>query len=89
MRFFETETKKTHWYNAIPCPYGLCPSNQPFDGARKPKLKFVQKVAPTVHQYKCKYCGNLINLCIQAGDSKLDVKNPALVGKKPSYMFWR
>jgi len=39
----------------------LCPSNQPFRGAHKARLKSMQKVAPTVFQYKCKDCGLLLN----------------------------
>ena len=29
-------------------------------------MKFIQKIAPTVYQYKCKDCGCLTNACLEA-----------------------
>ena len=84
--------KYKKWFDTLACPYGLCPSNQPFEGAHKPKLKYNQKISEGTIQYKCKYCGNLINIdsSIAEEESQYEhVKNPALIGGKPSYRFFK
>lgn len=75
----------------INCPYMLCPSNQPFSGAHPTKLKFIQKLAPTVFQYRCKYCGCLLNYGAEGYDlddpRRAEIFNPAFISGKPSYNF--
>lgn len=60
--------KKMYW--EARCPYMLCPSNQPERGAHKPRLKFVQKISPMVIQYRCKDCGNLMNISVEMPDDQ-------------------
>ena len=77
--------EKKGWQRKLPCPYMLCPSNQPFEGAYKPKMKFVQKIAPTVNQYKCKHCSCVINVSIEVEDTHkktAQYKTPSLMGWK-------
>lgn len=78
-------------WTMFPCPYGLCPSNQPVDGAKDPKWKFVQKISPRVYQYRCKHCGCLCNKGLDGPAVPSDMNswnlNPALVGNAPSFNF--
>jgi len=59
--FVEGRKKDFNW-NAR-CPYHLCPGNHPVE--RNSKLKFIQKVAPFVYQYKCGYCSCLVNIGVE------------------------
>lgn len=84
--------KKKRWNCKLACPYLMCPSNQPFMFARKPRMKFNQKIAPTVYQYRCKDCGCLINvglevLTMEEQSRTAQALNPALIQRKPSYRF--
>lgn len=81
--------KKKHYWDAR-CPYMICPSNQPYRGAHKSRLKYVQNVAPLVPQYKCRDCGCLVNISIEQPDGGAeDMKrmNPALYGGKANFKF--
>lgn len=79
------------------CPYLLCPSNtddqgKPSPGFRPGRMKFVQKLQPSVYQYRCKDCGCLNNVSVEiAPDGKESWRiNPALVSGKPSFnLNWR
>lgn len=84
----DTNKKKNYW--EARCPYHLCPSNQPFRNAHKPRLKFMQKVSPLIHQYKCNDCGCLTNFDLEQHDNNEDIKkmNPALWGRKADYKFY-
>ena len=85
---FETKTSKSRAYWDAQCPYQMCPSNQPFRRAHKPRLKFIHKITPFVHQYKCKDCGNLFNDgTIENNPEELKRMNPALYGRNPDYKF--
>ena len=77
--------KKQYFWDAR-CPYMLCPSNTPYRGCHAARLKYVQKVSPMVHQYKCKDCGCLTNFSLEAVE---DIKggNPVLFGGRPDYKF--
>jgi len=71
------------------CPFMLCPSNQPFDGAKKASMKFVQRIAPRVYQYRCRHCFCLINKA-EDGPAVPEEKwsqnlNPRYVGGKTSF----
>lgn len=82
-----------HTGDTFTCPYGQCPSNLPFDGAHKPKMKFIQKISPRVYQYRCKYCGCLLNKGFD-GPAVPEAMwgfnlNPKLISNKPSYDFRR
>ena len=84
--------KKFYW--DARCPYQLCPSNQPFRGAGKSRLKFIQIIAFFTYQYKCKDCGNLTNFSIEQPDPQrenykdsLQRLNPALADGRPDYTF--
>lgn len=82
--------KNKGWQKELRCPYFLCPSNQPFPGAYSAKMKFVQKIQPSVYQYRCKDCGCLTNVSVEIaenGQEKWRI-NPALMSGKPSYI-WR
>lgn len=83
--------KNKGWQKEFRCCYFLCPSNQPFVGAHPAKMKFVQKIAPTVYQYRCKHCGCLINNSVEVAEDGREVWrfNPALVSQKPSYLLKR
>lgn len=78
------------WQREFRCPYFLCPSNQPFVGAFPPKIKFVQKLGPSVYQYKCLHCSCCSNVSVEANTDGTETWkiNPAFMGKKPSYQ-WR
>lgn len=82
---------RTHTGDTFECPFMLCPSNQPIDGAKKPKMKFVQKIAPRVTQYRCLHCGCLVNKGFDGPAIPSDMAswnlNPALVGNKPNFDF--
>jgi len=39
------------------CCYYTCPSNQPYAGARKSKMKFIERISPYAYRYKCRWCG--------------------------------
>lgn len=82
------QRKKAHNWD-IRCPYALCPSAQPFTGAHKPRLKFIQKISLFLYQYKCKDCGNLFNCSVETPNEINDSKkiNPAIWGGKPGYKF--
>lgn len=77
----------------FPCPYMLCPSNQPFDGAKKSKWKFNQKISPRVYQYRCGHCGCLCNKGLDGPAIPDEMTgwnlNPALVGNQPNFDFRR
>lgn len=79
--------KNKGWQRDLQCCYQLCPSNQPFVGAYKPKFKFVQKISPMVYQYRCKNCGCLVNVSVATDEQGRENWriNPALVGQRPSY----
>ena len=76
--------KRKKWNYRFNCPYHLCPSNQPFRNAHKPKMKYIQNVSPSTTQYKCLDCGCLTNVCIEDMDNNKD-----LVDKTPSLIFGR
>lgn len=84
--------KKKQWWE-FRCPYMLCPSNQPYRGALKARMKAVMKISPTVFQYKCKDCGCLTNLCEEPKElnqGRAEELNPSLLGHnsfKPGYNF--
>lgn len=73
------------------CPYMLCPSNQPVFESKKTRMKFVQKLAPRVYQYKCMDCGCLLNKGMDSEAVPSDMLswniNPALIGNAPSFNF--
>lgn len=79
------------------CPYLLCPSNtddnnSPSPGFRKPRMKFVQKVQPSVSQYRCKDCGctSLVSVEIMMDGRECWRINPAINSGKPSFnLNWR
>ena len=81
------------------CPFMLCPSNihlmhpDKEDGWEKPpRMKFIEKIQPTVYQYRCKDCGCLNNLSVEIDKQGNEsyVVNPALIGGRPSYRTnWR
>jgi len=56
-------------------------------------MKFMQKISPTVYQFRCKYCGCPINICLESVEAEeymqrqAAVKNPALIDGKPSFTF--
>lgn len=83
--------KKTYW--EARCPYMVCPSNQPFRGAHKPRLKFWQRISPMVYEYKCKDCGCHFSTTVEKPDKDRCFdearwsRNPALWGEKASYKF--
>lgn len=80
------------WTDFI-CPYMLCPSNQPVQETKKPKMKFVQKISPRVYQFRCLHCGCLLNKGMDSDAVPSDMTswnvNPSLVGNKPSFDFRR
>lgn len=82
--------KNKGWQAELRCCYMLCPSNQPFAGAYPPKIKFVQKLGPTVYQYRCKSCGCTMSVSVEiAPDGNESWKiNPSYIGQKPSFQ-WR
>lgn len=71
------------------CPFMLCPSNQPVDGAKKPRMKFNQKISPRVYQYRCLHCGCLLNKGVDGPAVPSDMQawnvNPKLVSNNPSF----
>ena len=82
--------EQKYWQDEARCPFMLCPTNQPFRGAKRPRMKFIQKIAPTIYQYRCKDCGCAVNFGLevinpQYGEKGMADKNPALVGFEPSY----
>ena len=83
--------KSKGWQRELRCPFFLCPSNQPFPGAYPPRMKFVQKLGPGAHQYRCRGCSCLTNVSIEKSEDGRETwkVNPALIGQKPSYMFWK
>ena len=88
---FAPDNRKKNMSWDARCPYFGCPSNTPFRGAHKPRIKFMQKISPMVYQYKCKDCGCLCNHGVETpweSDDIVRVKeNPSLYGGKPSYKF--
>ena len=89
------ERKKAHnwdircpvWGN--PNPLKGCPSNYPYRGANKPRMKFIQRMSLFLYQYKCKDCGVVTNFSIENSNEENDVKviNSALCGGKADYKF--
>ncbi len=75
------------------CPFMLCPSNQPVEHAKKPRMKFIQKIAPRVYQYRCLHCGCLLNKGLDSEAVPADMLswtiNPSLVGNAPLFEFNR
>ena len=75
---------KTYHTNLVTCPYHSCPSNDPFMGTKKPRLRAKKKVAPTVWNFQCKYCSLDFNQdigMIDFNDRRSAYKqNPKLVG---------
>ena len=71
------------------CPYMLCPSNQPFMGAYPPKMKFNEKLGPSVYQYRCKSCGCLISVSVRMDEVGREVHKiePSFASGKPSYQW--
>ena len=85
------QDKKKLLHKQCRCPYALCPSNEPFRGARKSRMKFKQKISPMVFQFECKDCGCLTNFCYQAENIKekmASYRNPALAGGTASFNLW-
>lgn len=82
------DRKKAHTWD-IRCPYHRCPSNQPFRGANKPRLKFLQKLGLFTYQYHCKDCGCPTTFNIENPNEENQIKrlNPALWGGKADYKF--
>lgn len=71
------------------CPFMLCPSNRPFDGAKKASMKFIQRIAPRVYQYRCRHCGCLLNKGEDGpavpSDMTAHTLNPKLISNQPSF----
>lgn len=71
------------------CPFMLCPSNQPVNGSKKPSMKFVQRIAPRVYQYRCRHCFCLLNKGEDGPAVPSDMYahniNPRLMSKEHSY----
>ncbi len=56
------DKKKLRAYESIRCPYGTtCPSHIPFKNARRSKIKFIERISPYVHSYRCLHCGCKFN----------------------------
>lgn len=72
------------------CPYFLCPSNQPEPGSYSPKMKFIQKIQPSVYEYRCKDCGCLCNVSVEVlmGGRESWRINPSLIGRQPTHELW-
>jgi hypothetical protein len=89
--------KNKGWQKEFRCPYFLCQSNTddnriPAAGFRPARMKFVQKLQPSVYQYRCKDCGCLTNVSVETlDDGRESWKiNPALVSGDPSFnLNWR
>lgn len=77
--------KKDFSYDAR-CPYAMCPSNQPYWGVHKPRLKFIQRIAPMVYQYRCRDCGCIHNQGVEVPDDRgydhIKSINPHLLGDR-------
>ena len=87
---FAGPTEKPRVYWDIQCPYQECPSNQPYRRAHQSRLKFVQKVAPHISQYKCKDCGCLMNDGVfEYTADELKRSNPAFFGGEADYSLRR
>lgn len=75
--------------DSFECPFMLCPSNQPHNGAKKPSMKHVQRIAPRVYQYRCRHCGCLVNKGEDGPAVPSDMYswnvNPKLMSGKPSF----
>ena len=58
-----------------------CPSHKPFHRAKKPKMKFIERVQPHVCLWECKYCG-MRSLLDSSGENmeRGFEKNQALIG---------
>ena len=71
------------------CPFMLCPSNQPESGAKKPSMKFVQRIAPRVYQYRCRHCFCLLNKGEDGpavpSEMHAHLINPKLMSGQPSF----
>jgi len=68
---------------SLRCPFGMCPSNQPFVGALRTKMKFIERISPYVYAYRCKHCGCKVNVSADGPkipqQEKPYVKNPNLI----------
>ena len=89
------QRKKAHNWS-IRCPYfggsgrnDGCPSNYPFRGANKPRMKFVQKMCLFTYEYRCLDCGCLSIHSIETPNDENDLRriNPAFYGRKADYKF--
>lgn len=71
------------------CPFMLCPSNQPVSNSKPSRMKFIQRIAPRVYQYRCRHCGCLINKGEDGPAVPSDMtswnNNPKLMSGKPSF----
>lgn len=84
--------KNRGYQDQMRCPFFLCESNTPHPGAHPARMKFIQKIQPTVYQYRCKDCGCLTNVSVEIDmDGRESWRiNPALVSGKPSFnLNWR
>ena len=93
--------KNRGWQNTLRCTYFLCPSNEyrmrellpNYDGTMKPaRMKFVQKIQPSVYMYKCKDCGCLSNVSVEIDKNGRESWriNPSLISGRPSFTTnWR
>jgi len=82
------ERKKTHSWD-VRCPLFGCPSNMPYRGIHKPRLKYVQSLGLFIYQYKCKDCGNIFNVSTEKPNEESSINriNPGLFTSKPDYKF--
>ena len=80
--------KNKGWQKELRCPYMLCPSNQPFAGANPARMKFANKIQPSVYQYRCKDYGCLTNVSVETNEEGRESWkiNPALIGQQPSFI---
>lgn len=82
--------KNKGYQRELRCPYFLCLSNTPSPGSHPARMKFVQKLQPSVYQYRCKDCGCLLNVSVETMSDGREswVINPVLYGGKPTYNLW-
>ena len=83
-------TEKPRRYWDAQCSYMECPSNKPYRRAHQSRLKFVQKLAPHVSQYKCLDCGCLMDDGVfEYTPEELKRTNPAFYGGEADYSLRR
>lgn len=80
------------------CPYFLCPSNEHLRHPDRefhlrispPRMKFVEKIQPSVYQYRCLDCGCPNNKSLEtlSDGRQCWVINPALIGGRPTHELW-